>query len=61
MIRELLPLVVDFGFNKMKLLSIDAGVHNQNLRSIKVLEKNGFLLKEILPDGHFLYNLKKKY
>jgi len=35
-------LVVDYGFNELKLHRIEAGVMPHNIRSIKVLEKAGF-------------------
>ena len=43
MIQEAIPKAIDYGFNEMKLKSIAGGVHKKNIKSIKVLEKSGFI------------------
>jgi len=35
-------LITDFGFKKLKLIRIQAGVFDFNIASMKVLEKNGY-------------------
>ena len=49
---EAMDVVVDYGFNKMKLHSIEAHVHPDNLASINLLQKKVF--KE---EGHFTENV----
>ncbi|MDP4262084.1 MAG: GNAT family protein [Bacteroidota bacterium] len=46
--REAIPKIVEYGFENMKLHSIEADLHPDNISSIKLLEKNGFVL-----EGHF--------
>ncbi len=46
--KEAIPKVVGYGFITMKLHSIQADLHPGNIRSISVLEKNGFI-----KEGHF--------
>jgi ribosomal-protein-alanine N-acetyltransferase len=41
---EALEKVIDFGFNKMKLRTIEAFTHNENVPSIKLLVRNNFKL-----------------
>lgn len=41
-IHEAFAKALDYGFTVMKLKSIIAGVHEKNIKSIKVLEKLGF-------------------
>lgn len=40
--QEALLKTLDYGFNTMNLKTIDGWVHEQNNRSIKILEKNNF-------------------
>ena len=42
--QEALPPVIKYGFEKMKLRSIEAELSPQNIKSIKLLENNGFTL-----------------
>jgi ribosomal-protein-alanine N-acetyltransferase len=46
---EALNCIIDFGFNELKLDSIEAFTHNKNEHSKKLLEKSGF---------HFMENRK---
>lgn len=39
---DALPLIIDFGFNQIKLHRIEAEVMPRNIGSIKILEKTGF-------------------
>ena len=43
--NEAIARVIDYGFDNMKLHSIQADTHPDNSRSIKLLEKNGFVLE----------------
>lgn len=46
---EVLPRIIKFGFEEMKLKSITASTSEQNTNSVKLLEKFGFKLS---PSGH---------
>jgi ribosomal-protein-alanine N-acetyltransferase len=48
---EAVGIVVGFGFNEMKLHSIEAVIDPRNSASEKVLQKNGFV-----KEGHFKEN-----
>lgn len=48
---EAVEIVVEFGFNEMKLHSIEAVIDPENIASEKVLQKNGFI-----KEGHFKEN-----
>jgi [ribosomal protein S5]-alanine N-acetyltransferase len=41
--QEVIPTVIEYGFSKMKFQIIEAELSPRNLKSIKLLEKNGFL------------------
>jgi RimJ/RimL family protein N-acetyltransferase len=45
---EAVKIVTDYGFEKLKLRRIDAGVYSFNPPSMRVLEKNGYKLEGIL-------------
>ena len=57
---EAIKLMVDFGFNKLKLKRIWAGVDSENPASAKVLEKAGFE-KEGVRKNHINYGKGNKY
>ena len=40
--QEVMPLVIRYGFEELGLNSITAAVHRDNLKSIRLLEKEGF-------------------
>jgi [ribosomal protein S5]-alanine N-acetyltransferase len=44
---EALKLIVDFGFNQIKLHRIEAEVMPHNIGSIRILEKTGFHIEGI--------------
>jgi [ribosomal protein S5]-alanine N-acetyltransferase len=46
--REAIPKVIEYGFETMKLHSIEADIHPGNSQSATLLEKNGFI-----KEGHF--------
>jgi ribosomal-protein-alanine N-acetyltransferase len=50
-VSEALQKVVEYGFNEMKLHSIEAILDPENRASEKVLQKNGFL-----KEAHFIEN-----
>jgi len=52
--QEALVEVVNYGFNTMKLHSIEAGARHDNVPSIKLLEKNGFAFNRT-DDDYFVY------
>jgi ribosomal-protein-alanine N-acetyltransferase len=53
LIMEAIKLVIDFGFNKMKLHSIEGQVTPKNIPSIKVLERNGFVREAYYRENYF--------
>lgn len=66
---EVISLLIDYGFNDMKMHSLEAVIDPRNLASGRVLEKNGFvkeahLLENEFYNGEFLdtviYSLLKK-
>ncbi len=48
--------VIEFGFNKLHLRSIEAFTHNENTNSIKLLEKSGFIYAPSRIDEGFPHN-----
>jgi ribosomal-protein-alanine N-acetyltransferase len=68
-VSEALNAVVEFGFEKMNLHSIEAIINPNNISSERVLQKNGFvkeahLLENEFFEGHFIdqiiYSLLKR-
>lgn len=68
-ITEAIQLLIDYGFNEMKMHSLEAIIDPDNLASARVLEKNNFVKEAHLRenefyDGKFLdtviYSLLKK-
>jgi ribosomal-protein-alanine N-acetyltransferase len=56
--REVLPVIIQYGFEELKLKSINGEVDPRNVKSIKLMEKNGFKLKETLGN-YSNYTLKQ--
>ena len=50
--NEVLPFLLDYGFNKMHLHRIEAKTEQDNVASIALLEKYGFK-KEAIIHGHY--------
>ena len=50
---EALDVVLEYGFNKMKLHSIEAHVHPDNNSSIKLLQKKGFTKEAFFKENVF--------
>ena len=61
-IQEVLPKVIRYGFETMKLNSIDGEVDPNNIKSIKLMEKNGFVFNKRLKNTEIYsvqsYNIK---
>lgn len=55
--REVLPIVIKFGFEIMKLNFIKGEVDPNNLTSIKLMEKNGFISHKRLQNT-VIYSLQ---
>ncbi len=53
--NEAMKPVIDYGFNTLKLHSIEANVNPSNLASIKILEKNNFIREAYFRENYF-YN-----
>ena len=56
--QEVIPVVIEFGFSKMNLDSIEGEVEPNNIKSIKLMEKFGFIFNRKL-DVTIVYNLTK--
>jgi ribosomal-protein-alanine N-acetyltransferase len=54
---ETFKTMIDFGFNQLRLHSIEANVNPQNEKSIKVLEKSGFKAEAYFKED-YLFNGK---
>jgi [ribosomal protein S5]-alanine N-acetyltransferase len=52
-ITETLKTMVDFGFKKLKLHSIEANVNPQNEKSIKALKKTGFKKEAYFRENYY--------
>lgn len=63
--HEALTRVIPFGFDVMGLNTIQAWIHPANLRSIRLIEKNGFTadtsIDSVDKEGTQLYLLKKPH
>ena len=55
--QEVILKVIKYGFEEMHLRSIDGDVDPSNLKSIKLLEKNGFIFHKRLPNT-LIYSLQ---
>ena len=55
--NEALKSVVSFGFNELKLNTIEAFTSKHNNGSIRLLEKNHFMLQKDRKDEDFLDNI----
>ena len=49
--QEVIPRVIQFGVEEMKLETIEAELSPRNLKSIRLLEKNNFKLAEVNEDN----------
>ena len=48
--NEVIKEVINYGFNEMKLHSIEANINPENKSSAKLLEKNNFVLLGTVDD-----------
>lgn len=53
LMQEAISTVIEFGFNNMKIHSIEANVNPSNSRSIKLLEKNNFIKEAYFKENYF--------
>jgi ribosomal-protein-alanine N-acetyltransferase len=51
--NEVLDVVIDYGFRKMKLHSIAANINPENIGSQKLLEKNGFVREAYFKENFY--------
>lgn len=51
--NEAMKAVLNYGFEKMKLHSVEANVNTENTASIKLLEKNGFVREGYFKENYF--------
>lgn len=59
--QEVINQVIDYGFDTMKLKSIDADLDPNNIKSINLLEKNGFVYNRGLKDTVVYSLVNNKY
>ena len=52
-ITEAIQLMIDYGFNEMKMHSLEGIIDPQNTASARVLEKNGFVKEAHLKENEF--------
>ncbi len=52
-VSEAMNCVIDFGFNKMKLHTIEANINPHNLASRRVLEKQGFQQEGFYRENYY--------
>ena len=52
-ITEAIQLIVDYGFNTMKMHSLEAIIDPENIASARVLEKNNFIKEAHLIENEF--------
>lgn len=48
--REVMPVVIDYAFKDLRLQAVEAFVHPDNERSIKLLEASGFLKTGVVDE-----------
>ena len=53
LMQEAMATALDYGFNKIKLHSVEANVNPENKASIKLLEKNNFIREAYLKESWF--------
>jgi len=51
LMQEAIARVLEYGFEKMKLHSIEAVLHPENIRSINLLQRNGFVYQKNEEDA----------
>ncbi len=51
--HEAFAPVLNYGFDKMKLHSVEANVYPENTSSIRILEKNGFVQEGYFKENYF--------
>jgi len=56
--QEVLPKIIEYGFEEMNLQKIEGDVDPNNIKSIKLMEKYGFVYERKL-ENMLIYSLKK--
>ena len=56
--QEVLPMIIDYSLETMGLIFIDGEVDPKNLKSIKLMEKNGFVYQK-RSENTEIYSLRK--
>ncbi len=59
LMSEALKLALKFGFEQLGLVSIEAWAFEKNVSALKVMEKCGFRLKEVVKDAYIKYNVSQ--
>ena len=59
--QEAITRIIDYGFNTIKLKAIVADLHYNNTKSLKLLEKNGFIYTQKSNESDFvIYTLTRQ-
>ena len=53
--QEAITAVLNYGFNELKLHSVEANVNPENTASIKLLEKNNFVREAYFKENYFYH------
>lgn len=59
LMTEGLTAIIDYGFEVLNLLRVEAHTYSHNTRAIRLLEKLGFQLDNVSEDSHY-YSLSKE-
>jgi ribosomal-protein-alanine N-acetyltransferase len=54
--QEALSAVLNYGFELLKLHSVEANVNPNNVSSIKLLERNGFVREAYFKENYYYNN-----
>ena len=59
LMSEALRAIIDYGYETLHLLKIEAHTYSNNARVIRLLEKLGFQLDNVSEEGHY-YSISKE-
>jgi RimJ/RimL family protein N-acetyltransferase len=57
--QKVIPVILDYGFKRIGFKSIHAELSPRNIKSLKLLEKNGFRFKEEIHADSVIYTLDR--
>lgn len=59
LMAEALKAIIDYGYETLHLLKVEAHSYSNNMRAIRLLEKLGFQLDKVSEDSHY-YSMSKE-